>query len=49
MRARPGRPWAAATPKGAVVLADDDWSGISENAFGPAQFKKGGGVAGLCN
>jgi hypothetical protein len=36
---------AAATPKGAVVLADDDWSGISENAFGPAQFKKGGGVS----
>ena len=34
---------AAATPKGAVVLADDDWSGISENAFGPAQFEKGGG------
>jgi hypothetical protein len=46
--ARPPR--AAATPKGTVVLADDDWSGISENAFGPAQFKKGGGgVAGLCN
>ena len=35
---------AAATPKGAVVLADDDWSGISENAFGPAQFRKAGGA-----
>jgi hypothetical protein len=33
---------ATATPKGAVVLAADDWPEIDANAFGPAQFERGG-------
>ena len=33
---------AAATPKGAVALAADDWPEIDIDAFGAAQFERGG-------